>query len=63
MLSPEPVMGVLRTTVPRLHELIESAPEAAIYAVTDYGWSVNKQLAHLRACHYVLGGNMLRIFS
>lgn len=30
-------------------------------AHTDYGWSVCEQLAHLRACQEVLGGNMLRI--
>lgn len=61
MLSRDQVMDVLRTTVPRLHELTQSAQDAALYAVTDYGWSVNEQLAHLRACHDVLGGNMLRV--
>ena len=55
------IMEILRTTAPRLEELTDGAPETALYAVTDYGWSVNDQLAHLRACHDVLGGNMLRI--
>jgi hypothetical protein len=55
------VMEILRTTVPKLAELTEDVPQERLYAVTDYGWSVNDQLAHLRACHDVLGGNMLRI--
>ena len=54
-------MEILRTTVPRLEELTNGVPQERLYAVTDYGWSVNEQLAHLRAAHDVLGGNMLRI--
>ena len=54
-------MEILRTTVPRLEELMRGVPDEHLYAVTGYGWSVNDQLAHLRACHDVLGGNMLRI--
>ncbi len=57
----EQIMQVLTTTVPRLEELTNGRPQQRLYAVTDYGWSVNDQLAHLRACHDVLGGNMLRI--
>lgn len=60
-LTIEQTMEILRTTVPRLEELTRGIPEERAYAVTDYGWSVNDQLAHLRACHDVLGGNMLRI--
>jgi hypothetical protein len=55
------IMEILTTTVPRLDELTRGVPHERLYAVTDYGWSVNDQLAHLRACHDVLGGNMLRI--
>ena len=55
------IMEILTTTMPRLEELTDGIPEQRLYAVTDYGWSVNDQLAHLRACHDVLGGNMLRI--
>ena len=54
-------MEILRTTVPRLDELTRSVSEKRLATVTDYGWSVKDQLAHLRACHDVLGGNMLRI--
>jgi len=54
-------MEVLRTTVPQLDELTRGVSQKRLRTVTDYGWSVNDQLAHLRACHDVLGGNMLRI--
>jgi hypothetical protein len=53
-------MEILRTTVERLDQL-DSVPKRVLGAVTGYGWSINDQLAHLRACHDVLGGNMLRI--
>ena len=55
------IMAILTTTVPRLDELTDGVPEQRLHTVTAYGWSVNDQLAHLRACHDVLGGNMLRI--
>ena len=61
MLTVDEVMDILRTTVPRLQKLTRGVAEDRLYAVTGYGWSVNDQLAHLRACHDVLGGNMLRI--
>jgi hypothetical protein len=60
-LTVDEIMAILRTSVSRLDELIDGVPEQRLYAVTDQGWSVNDQLAHLRACHDVLGGNMLRI--
>jgi hypothetical protein len=62
-LSVGEIMEILTTTVPRLEELTRGVPQQRLYTVTDYGWSVNDQLAHLRACHDVLGGNMLRIIS
>jgi len=54
-------MEILSSTVPRLEELTRGVSQSVLSTVTDYGWSVNDQLAHLRACHDVLGGNMLRI--
>lgn len=54
-------MEILRTTVPLLDEMTSGVRRDRLHAVTGYGWSVNDQLAHLRACHDVLGGNMLRI--
>ncbi len=55
------VLEIVRTTVLRLEELTRGAPATALDTVTDYGWSVSDQLAHLRSCQEVLGGNMLRI--
>lgn len=60
-LTVEQTMEILRTTVPLLDELTRGVPQKRLTTVTGYGWSVNDQLAHLRACHDVLGGNMLRI--
>jgi hypothetical protein len=60
-LTVEATMEILRTTVPRLAELTDGVSQGPLSTVTEYGWSVNDQLAHLRACHDVLGGNMLRI--
>lgn len=60
-LAIDQTMEILRTIVPRLDELTGGASQKRLSAVTDHGWSVNDQLAHLRACHDVLGGNMLRI--
>jgi len=61
LLTVGATMEILRTTVPRLEELTRGVSQKVLSAVTDYGWSVNDQLAHLRSCHDVLGGNMLRI--
>ena len=60
-MDADAVMEILRATVPRLEELTRGVSQKRLSTVTDYGWSVNDQLAHLRACHDVLGGNMLRI--
>lgn len=61
LLTVEGTMDILRSTVPRLEELTRGASDEALTAVTAYGWSVSDQLAHLRSCQEVLGGNMLRI--
>ncbi len=61
ILTVEQTMDIIRTTLPRLEELTRGASQKAVSTVTDYGWSVNDQLAHLRSCQEVLGGNMLRI--
>ncbi len=60
-LAIDEIVGILTSTVPRLDALTMGVPHEWLYTVTDHGWSVNDQLAHLRACHDVLGGNMLRI--
>lgn len=59
-LTVDATMEILRTTVPRLEELTHGLSQKWLSKVTDYGWSMNDQLAHLRACHDILGGNMLR---
>ncbi len=60
-LTVDETIDILRNTVPRLEELAAGARNAHLDARTGYGWSVNEQLAHLRAVQDVLGGNMLRI--
>jgi hypothetical protein len=60
-LTADQVLEIFRTTVPRLDALTRGVAQEQLATVTDYGWSVNDQLAHLRACQDVLGGNMLRI--
>jgi hypothetical protein len=52
---------ILRTTVPRLGELTAGIAPELLQTAPDEGWSVNEVLAHLRACHDVLGGSVLRI--
>lgn len=54
-------LDILRATVPRLEALTRDMLPAHVDAVTSYGWSVNEQLAHLRAVAEALGGNILRI--
>jgi len=61
LLTVDAAMEILRTTVPRLEALTANVPAAHLTAVTGYGWSVSQQLAHLRSCHDILGGNLLRI--
>ena len=62
MLSIDEIMAILPETVPRLAALSARLTPAALTATPAPGeWSVNDILAHLRACHDVLGGNVLRI--
>lgn len=61
LLMIDEIMDILRTTVPRLAELTEGVAPARLHTAPDDGWSVNDVLAHLRACHDVLGGSVLRI--
>lgn len=63
-LSVDEIMAILPETPGRIAALtrgltptqLRTSPEAD-------GWSVNDVLAHLRACHDVLGGNTLRILA
>ena len=57
-------MAILPGTVPRLAELTDRLSPAVLHsAPAPDSWSVNDVLAHLRACHDVLGGNVLRILA
>src|SRR4051812_50176190 len=57
-------MAILPVTVVRLDELTAAlTPERLRLSPEPDAWSINDVLAHLRACHDVLGGNMLRILG
>jgi DinB superfamily len=58
------IMAILRETPGRLAALTEPLTAAELHAPpAPDSWSVNDVLAHLRACHDVLGGNALRILA
>src|SRR3954452_6190776 len=57
-------MAILPVTVGRIDELNRDLSPAEARARPDPdSWSINDVLAHLRACHDVLGGNMLWILG
>jgi hypothetical protein len=63
-LSVDEIMGILPVTIGRLAELTASLTPARTRLPPEPGaWSITDVLAHLRACHDVLGGNMLRILT
>jgi hypothetical protein len=63
-LTVDEIMAILPVTVGRIAELTDGLSEAQLHATPEPGeWSVNDILAHLRACHDVLGGRMLRILA
>jgi hypothetical protein len=57
-------MTILHDTPIRIAELTAGLSETRLQAPPEPGaWSINDILAHLRASHDVLGGNILRIVS
>lgn len=63
-LTIEEIMAILPETPPRIAAMTERLTPAQLHAAPEPGsWSVNDVLAHLRACHDVLGGNVLRILA
>jgi hypothetical protein len=63
-LTLDEIMAILPDTPRRIVALTEGRPPAQLHAApSPDGWSVNDVLAHLRACHDVLGGNVLRILA
>ncbi len=61
-LTVDEILAILPETSRRIAALTEglSPTELRVSPGAD-AWSVNDVLAHLRACHDVLGGNVLRI--
>ena len=63
-LTVDEVMAILPETPVRIAALTEGLTPTELRASPKPdAWSVNDVMAHLRACHDVLGGNILRIIS
>ena len=63
-LGVDEIMVILRETPGRIAESTVALTPIELRAAPEPGaWSINDVLAHLRACHDVLGGNMLRILA
>jgi hypothetical protein len=63
-LAVDEIMAILPETSRRIAALTDSLTATQLRAAPEPdAWSVNDVLAHLRACHDVLGGNMLRILA
>ena len=63
-LTIDEIMAILPETPDRLAELTDSLTQTQLHAPPEPdSWSVNDVLAHLRACHDVLGGYTLRILA
>ncbi len=63
-LTVDEIMAILPETPRRIAALTDGLSAARLRTSPEPGaWSVNDVLAHLRACHDVLGGNVLRIVA
>ena len=63
-LTVDEIMAILPETPRRIAALTEGLTPAELRTSPEPGaWSINDVLAHLRACHDVLGGYMLRILA
>jgi hypothetical protein len=63
-LTVDEIMAILPETPQRIAALTKGLTPARLRTAPEAdAWSVNDVLAHLRACHDVLGGNMLRILA
>ena len=64
MLTVDEIMAILPETPRQIAALTEGLSATQLHAIPEPdAWSVNDVLAHLRACHDVLGGNILRIIE
>ncbi|MEX2237317.1 MAG: DinB family protein [Dehalococcoidia bacterium] len=62
--TAEEIIAILRESPGRIAAVTEGVAAAQLHAAPEPGaWSVNDVLAHLRACHDVWGGNILRILA
>lgn len=61
VLTVEEITTSLAETPRRIAELTKGLPAAQLYEPALGRWSINDHLAHLRACHDMFGGSMLRI--
>jgi hypothetical protein len=58
------VLAILPETSPRIAALTAGLTRTQLHTAPEPGaWSVNDVLAHLRACHDVFGGNILKILA
>ena len=63
-LTVDEVMAILPETPRRIASLTAGLTPTELHATPGPdAWSINDVLAHLRACHDVLGGSILRIVS
>ncbi len=63
-LTVDEIMAILPATPRRIAGATENLEPAQLHASPGPdAWSINDILAHLRACHDVLGGNILRILA
>ena len=63
-LAVDEIMAILPETPRRISALTDGLTAAELRAAPEPdAWSINDVLAHLRACHDVLGGGLLRILT
>ena len=63
-LTVDEIMTILPFTAGRIAELTAGLTSDRLLAPPETGaWSINDILAHLRAAHDVIGGNILRILA
>ena len=63
-LTVDEIMAILPETPRRIATVTDGLTPAELRAAPEPdAWSINDVLAHLRACHDVLGGSILRIVA
>ena len=63
-LTVDEIMAILPETPRRIAAVTDGLTPTELRAAPEPdAWSINDVLAHLRACHDVLGGNILRIVA